>query len=140
MGAQINVQTWEVSQGGATVTQYPPCTSGGASTPEPEVTSSGGYYAQTTTPSGGSKTVSDNFGGTFTVPGYPSQNDTGEEYWSFWPGLVAYGWPSAGSNAVLQPTLDWISQSPGNLEHEYYIRADLDFGSPGNLTSTIVST
>jgi hypothetical protein len=126
-GAHIDAQTWDVSLNNATIAQYPPCTSAG-SVAIPD-TSSGGYYVQFVTPNE-STTVSDNFGGNFTVPPYPSVEDYGPEYWSNWPGLVAYSWPPSisGSNAVLQPTLDWYASEP------YVLTADLDFGPAGSYT------
>jgi hypothetical protein len=126
-GARINAQTWEVTLNGATVATYPPCTSG-ASVAKPDNDGpSGGYYAQTVTPNE-STTVSDDFGGTFVVPEYSNVSDNDGEYWSFWPGLIAYNWPSSGSNAVLQPTLNWYSDGT------YFINSDLDFGSNGSYT------
>jgi hypothetical protein len=105
-GAALNVQTGIVTLNGAFVAQFDDsaCTSGA----EPDITGSGGYYAQTSaTIFPTNATLTDDFGGTFTVSSYPPGFFNGTEYWSFWPGIVAYGWPGlSGIGAVvLQPVL-----------------------------------
>lgn len=108
-GAAIDFKTGAVTLNGSPVSL-------GACEPGPNNGTSGGYYVQTNTAKNPSPTltISDNFGGYFTVPGYPANNSsTGPEYTSYWPGLLAWHWPAnqflnnPAGNVVLQPVLNW---------------------------------
>lgn len=135
-GARINAQTLDITFNGTVVDHLKKCASRGGA--QPETGSSGGYYDEFvysdyyTNPS---VNVVDDFGGTFTVPQYPggsinsSENqDTNPEYWSFWPGVVAYNWPSGG-DIVIQPVFEW-AQTEEFGPHSYFIFADADWGPP----------
>jgi hypothetical protein len=124
-GARLDIQTGIVTANGAAV-DTSACTS------VPEFGPSGGYYAQFTAGSTRGSTLTDDFGGFFTVPEYPGgsfgsteNQDTGPEFWGYWTGLTAVGngWP--GGQVLLQPVLSWSCADIPCSNHSYTIGIEL---------------